>query len=667
MAALVAVVRSERLSSAPPVIRFVLQISIAAVVLTASLAAAPLRWVEDLDRGLVGIKRDDRSVFLSWRHFGTEPEGVRFHVERMARGGEWRRVTRFPLEVTCYLDEGFDAGIDQAWAVTPVLDGREAPRSAAFIVHADDPPRPYLKLPIEAPDGGRTRDGRSYRYHANDLSVGDLDGDGDFEYILRWEPSNSWGGGRGGETGPVVIDAYDLDKGRLWRINLGININASAHITQMTVYDLDGDGCSEVVLLTADGTVDGGGGVIGKLGADHRNRGGTVLSGVEYLSVFDGRSGKELATVPFVPQRHPDTETPSPRQIAEIWGDDYGNRVNRFGACVAYLDGERPSLVTTRGYYHGRGGNPGRTCIAAWNWRGGRLEPLWTFDTLGDPELRDYIGQGNHQVSVADLDGDGRDEIVYGACAIDDDGSGLYTTRLGHGDALHVGDLDPARPGIEVFTIHEGTGHDAGAEFRAADGTAIWKKHPRSDVGRGVALDIDPRHRGYEFWSTGGQGVFDVSGREVSKRRPRWVNMGIWWDGDLLRELLDGTIIDKWNWREEKEERLLSGYQAPFEAAANNGSKSTPCLVGDVLGDWREELILRAKDDSHLMIFVSTIPTELRLRTLLHDTQYRVALAWQNVGYNQPPHPGVFVGDGMKLPMEPFRVRTVPHRGAAAR
>lgn len=626
------------------------------------LTAAPSapRWVEDLDRGLVAIKRAEDEVFLSWRHFGHEPGSVRFHVHRFTRGGQWVKLTRFPIEKTWYADEDFEPDADQAWAVTPVLDGREGDRSAPFILDGDAPARPYLEIPIEAPQGGETPDGEGYRYHANDATVGDLDGDGSYEYVLRWEPSNTWGGGHGGHTGPVIIDAYDLEDGRLWRIDLGININASAHITQMAVYDFDGDGRAELALQTADGTVDGEGNVIGTLNADHRSRHGVVLQGEEFLTIFDGLTGAELASKPFIPQRHPETDEPTGGQIKEIWGDDYGNRVNRFGACVAYLDGERPSLVTTRGYYHGRGGAPGRTCIAAWDWRGGALEHRWTFDTLGEPDLEGYIGQGNHQVSVADLDDDGRDEIVYGACAIDDDGTGLYTTGLGHGDALHVSDMDPAHPGIEVFAIHEGSGHDAGMEFRAADGSAIWKKFPGRDVGRGAAFDIDPRHPGYEFWSTGGSGIFDVDGDRITGERPRWINMGIWWDGDPLRELLDGTIIDKWDWREEDESRLLTGHAEPYHGAANNGSKSTPCLVADVIGDWREELILRDRGDTRLMIFVSTIPTDLRLRTLMHDTQYRVAVAWQNVGYNQPPHPSMFVGDGMELPMPPFPVRPLP-------
>lgn len=629
------------------------------VPLLAVASAAPLRWVEDLDRGLVAIRQESDSVFLSWRHLGNEPQNVQFHVDRFARGGEWERLTRFPIERTCFIDESFNPSLDQAWAITPVVNGAEQARSTPFILSQDAPVRPYLEIPLERPEDDRTPDRREFSYRANDASVGDLDGDGDYEFILRWEPSNSWGGGTGGHTGPVIIDAYDLEKGRLWRINLGPNINASAHITQMIVYDLDGDGRSEIALMTADGTVDGTGGKIGHGSRDHRNRDGVVLAGEEYLSIFDGLTGAELASVPYIPQRHPDTDEPNSSQLEQVWGDGYGNRVNRHNFCVAYLDGERPSLVTARGYYYGRSGGTGRTCMAAWNWRGGRLDHLWTFDTYGEPENAGYVGQGNHQVSVADLDGDGRDEIVYGACAIDDDGSGLYTTRLGHGDTLHVSDMDPEHPGPEVFTIHEGTSHDAGAEFRAADGSAIWKKYPGRDVGRGTAMDIDPRHLGYEFWSSGGQGVFDVDGRQISDRRPRWINMGIWWDDDLLRELLDGAIIDKWNWRREREERLLTGSDEPFLGASNNGSKSTPCLVADVIGDWREELVLRSRDNSRLMIFVTTIPTEIRLRTLMQDTQYRVAVAWQNVGYNQPPHPSMFVGDGMELPMQPFPIRPV--------
>jgi rhamnogalacturonan endolyase len=416
------------------------------------------------------------------------------------------------------------------------------------------------------------------------------------------------------------------------------------------VYDLDGDGRAEVVCKTADGTVDGRGKVIGDSAADHRtaaaappadgqfkkrrsDRSGTILMGPEFLTVFDGPSGAALATVDYVPPRGGD---------GSAWGDNYGNRVDRYLACVACLDGQRPSVVMCRGYYT-------RAVLAAWDWRDGKLSPRWVFDADSGAEgNRDYRGQGNHNLSVADVDGDGRDEIVYGAAVIDDNGQGLFSTKLGHGDALHVTDLDPTRPGLEVWGIHEneqGDRNRAGAAlFDARTGEVIFTGSIGQDVGRGMAADIDPRHPGAELWTNNG-GLWNAQGQAIGPR-PRAANMAIWWDGDLLRELLDGVTISKWDYENGRENRILSGRD--LGVASNNGTKANPCLAADILGDWREELVARSADGRELRIFTTTIPSEHRLTTLMHDRHYRLSVAWQNVAYNQPPHTGFFLGEGMR-------------------
>ena len=321
---------------------------------------------------------------------------------------------------------------------------------------------------------------------------------------------------------------------------------------------------------------------------------------------------------------------------------------DRFLACIAYLDGERPSLVMCRGYYT-------RTVLAAWNFRDGQLTHLWTFDSDdGTPGNRDYRGQGNHNLSVGDVDGDGKDEIIYGACAIDDDGTGLYTTGLGHGDAMHLSDIDPDRPGLEVWGIHERPSHPYGANLRdAATGEVIWGLQLR-DPGRGVTLDIDPRHRGYECWANSSDGLYNCKGEKISNSKPRSCNMGVWWDGDVLRELLDGTRIDKWDYENGITNRLLSAED--YDCARNNGSKSNPCICADILGDWREEIIWRTRDNTELRIFTTTIPTDKRFYTLMHDPIYRLSVAWQNVAYNQPTQPGFYFGDGMAKPPHPYIV-----------
>ena len=260
-------------------------------------------------------------------------------------------------------------------------------------------------------------------------------------------------------------------------------------------------------------------------------------------------------------------------------------------------------------------------------------------------------------MTVADVDGDGKDEIVYGAMVVDDNGKGLYSTGLGHGDALHVSDLDPSRPGLEIFDIQERF-DDAGAHFRdAKTGENLWKKasikagEDGEGPGRGLSLDIDPRHKGFESWVFGAgiRGLFNVKGELITEKNPRSCNFGIFWDGDTLSELLDRNTVSKWNWEKETTDLLFTAEGA----LSNNGTKSTPTLSGDILGDWREEFILRSADNKELRIYTTVTPTDKRFYTFLQDPQYRLSLVWQNVAYNQPPHTSFFVGDGMKQPPKP--------------
>jgi rhamnogalacturonan endolyase len=575
--------------------------------------------MEKLGRGVVAVHTGGGTVFVSWRLLGTDPEDIAFHVYRTSGDEKPVRLTKEPLtKATCFVDTGVDLSKGVRYFVASVIDGKHEPRTHAALAQPTNLVRPYIAIPLKTPPG----------HTPGDASAGDLDGDGEYEIVVKQEErprDNS----QKGATGQTKLEAYKLDGTPLWRINLGPNIREGAHYTQFLVYDFDGDGKAEVMCKTADGTADGKGTVIGDPKADHRNADGYVLTGPEFLTVFDGLTGQALATVDYLP----------PRGKVSDWGDDYGNRVDRFLAGVAYLDGERPSAVFCRGYYT-------RAVLVAWDWRGGKLTRRWTFDSDA-PSNRAYRGQGDHSLSVADVDNDGRDDVVYGACTIGSDGKGLYSTGLGHGDALHVSDLDPERPGLEVLNIHERK-PDCGVSFRdARTGKVIWSKLS-ADVGRGLAADIDPRHRGYEFWASGNglSGMWNVCVKKVSDRKPRSCNFAIWWDGDPLRELLDRTTVSKWNWERGTESVLLTA----TNCASNNGSKATPALSADILGDWREEAVFRTTDNKELRIYTTTIPTEIRLPTLMHDPQYRLAVAWQNVGYNQPPHPGFFLGDGMKKP-----------------
>lgn len=628
----------------------------------ADAAPLPARQVENLNRGLVVVRKSSTAAYLSWRMLATDPSTIAFNVYRSANNGTAVKLNPTPITATTdYSDGTLNVAASNQYFVRPVINGVEQAPSESYFVPANSPVRQYLSVPLQIPPGGTTPDGVAYTYSANDTSVGDLDGDGDYEFIVKWDPSNAKDNSQSGYTGNVYLDAYQTNGTRLWRIDLGINIRAGAHYTQFMVYDFDGDGKAEVATKTAPGTRDGlGNNVI--LGsdnpaADYRDHDGSdgrigyVLSGPEYLTVFNGLTGAAMATTNFLVARG----------SVSNWGDSYGNRVDRFLGGVAYLDGQRPSLVFGRGYYE-------RTTLSAWDWRNGQLTNRWVFDSEDATPDPTYEGQGTHSLSVADVDGDGRDEIIYGAATFDDNGQPLAVSGLGHGDALHVSDMDPSRPGLEVFQVHEGTGsngHVGGSLRDAATGQVLVSLPVTQntdgtwpDVGRGVAMDIDPSP-GYEFWTSSHPSIYSVNGTPLYSKGNAFINFGVWWDADLYRELLDGTTIANWtlpgggrsNYDLDPATSGTQGF-APG-ASSNNGTKSTPALSGDILGDWREEVIWRTSDNTELRIFTTIISATNRLVTLMHDVQYREAIAWQNTAYNQPPHPSFFLGNGMATPPAP--------------
>ncbi|WP_251449451.1 rhamnogalacturonan lyase [Microbacterium sp. Marseille-Q6648] len=727
--------------------------------------SASLPQLEQLDRGLVAVSTDD-GVFLSWRLLGSETapatdSGVGGPAFAIFRDGE--RIATVD-DSTNYADAAGSAS--SVYTVAPVYDDIVGEVSAEASPWADG----FYDLPLTKPADGVTPAGEAYTYSANDASVADVDGDGAYEFVVKWDPSNSKDVSQKGYTGPVYIDTYGLDGTLLNRLDLGVNIRAGAHYTQFMVYDFDGDGRSETMLKTAPGTksitynadgsvaderyitmpqddLDAGYGhdddyrlsaadyrehlidmfldwhahpevVAGNWPATLEEAWGTevaheyplseesaaeladyfidvyaparssrndlttfegfILDGPEYLTVFDSATGEELETVDYEPGRGDD---------GLLWGDyamsriEPGNRVDRFLAGVAYLDGKNPSAIFARGYYT-------RSTIAAYDWDGESLSQEWFVDSGHapmtnpfndgphgrdgtDPEFGTITTQGFHSLSAADVDGDGKHEIVYGAATIDDDGSLLYSSfdtlpegsadpgadvRLGHGDAMHVTDIDPARPGLEIWTSHEGGAYAPyGSVLRdAATGEVIHGAYSGRDTGRAMIGDVRPDVDGIETWASmpsgsDGSGLLSATGEQLDTRTPG-TNQSIKWAADLTTQIVNGSIdqtptIDDWT-----RGRMLTAEGT----RTNNYTKGNPSLVADVFGDWREELLVRTTDSDALRIYTSTQVTEHKLPTLMHDLQYRVEVARQNTTYNQPSYTSYYLASDMDFSQVPL-------------
>ena len=591
-----------------------------------AVITTPGKQIENLNRGAVAIA-SGAGVFVSWRQLATDAPGTTFNVYRGAT-----KLNSVPLDALNFTDAAGTSA--SSYTVRPVVGGVEQAAAGAGATWAN----PYLSIPVQAPPAGVTKAGEAYTYDINDGSAADLDGDGTYELIVKWQPTNAKDNSQSGYTGNTYLDAYKLDGTRMWRIDLGKNIRAGAHYTTFVAYDFDGDGQAEVMAKTADGTVDGKGVVIGSASADYRNSNGYILSGPEFLTVFNGLTGAAMKTVDYLPARGSVT----------AWGDNYGNRVDRFLGGVANLDGNRPSAIFSRGYYT-------RAVIAAWDWRDGALTSRWVFDT--DVAGSAARGQGAHWFATGDANGDGKDDIVYGAATIDSYGQLLYTTGLGHGDALHFGKLDPNRSGQQIYMVHESPsayGASGSGLHDAATGALIWGvSGSNADVGRGLCADIDPANPGDECWASRG-GLRNMSGTQIGNA-PGATNFAVWWDGDLQRELLDNVTISKYNVATASSTVLLNG--ASYSAASNNGTKATPVLSADLFGDWREEVVLRDSANTRLMVFSTTIPTSTRITTLMQNPQYRTQVAGQNAGYNQPPHPSFYLGAGATaFPQDPVHI-----------
>jgi rhamnogalacturonan endolyase len=650
-------------------LRFYITFLLSAMLLYSKAQITPISQMEKLDRGLVALPANSGSGnFVSWRFLGTDDNNARFDLLRNGT------TIASDLEVTNYKDASGNSSSE--YQVITKVNGE--------VISTSDPVKAwgdvYKKLKLDRPAKGAL----GGTYSPNDCSVGDVDGDGEYELFVKWDPNNSKDNSQSDKTDNVYIDCYKFDGTKLWRIDLGVNIRAGAHYTQFQVFDYDGDGKAEMMCKTAPGTKDGLGSYVNQAATndkikaadntkDWRTSAGRINGGHEYLTVFNGETGAAIHTIAYYPNRNAKPEL-SEAAGSYNWDDrsgkndkgDYGNRGERYLAATAYLDGpdHNPSGIFCRGYY---------TFAHSWavDFDGQQLKTRWlhSSDSRTTYKLRDAEGNqktlkgsictsglkrytmyanGNHNMSIADVDGDGKDEIIWGSAALDDDGKMLYATGFGHGDAIHLGDFNPDRPGLEVFEVHEEKGTYAWDLHDAATGEILFKGGPEGvDNGRGMCAQLDPKHRGAYFSSASERQQRSATTGEIASSVQASVNFRIYWDGDLQEELLDGTKIDKWT--ASGTTRLYIKGKNPYDYNASsscNSTKATPNLQADIFGDWREEIILwSTNDNATLNIFTTNTPTTYRVPTLMHDHTYRMGICWQNTAYNQPPHLGYYLPD----------------------
>ncbi|MCH5212098.1 MAG: hypothetical protein J1G06_03715 [Oscillospiraceae bacterium] len=582
------------------------------------------RRMDDMGRGLVAVKTDN-GVFVSWRWEGTESLGVKYNLYRNGI-----KLNEEPMSFTNYTDN--DGNPSDKYSVSAVENETEGAQCEPVSVWSDG----YLEIPLQRPENKPLANGdKASDYTPGDAAVADLDGDGEYEIVLKWN-ATALDAAKTGYTSECILDAYKLDGTRMWRINMGPNIRSGEHDTQFMVADFDNDGAAEMAVRTADGTIAGDGSVIGDADAKwYENNNGKNLDGPLYITVFRGSDGSIIDSQPFFPQS---TGTYSDGTEWDIssWGDDWGNRSERYLGAIATFDGVTTSFIQARGCYD-------RSCMAAYHVENGKIVMDWNFDSKR-PEYRDMTpspsGQGYHNMATADVDYDGYDEVIYGNLVLDHDGTIMYSTGLGYGDSMHVGDLVPSRPGMEVYTCQENRSADYGFAMRdARTGEILYGIKTATDNGRACTADIDPRYEGEEAWSAYGV-LTAADGTVISTKYSMPANFAIYWDGDLGREIEDGNAVYKWSVQGEE-------VNAIFKAVGThsiNATKSNPSIQADIFGDWREELIFPADDFEHLRIYTTTIPTKYRIPTLMSDSTYRNAVGWQNNCYNQTTHLGYYLG-----------------------
>ena len=630
------------------------------------------RQMEKLDRGLIAIKTDG-GVYLSWRLFdsednifGSADKNVSFNVYR-----DGKKISEVATK-TNYVD----STVGKNYSVAPVINGVEGEKCNAVTVYNNS----YFDIPLLKPDDETIYDPSgtelaTYSFFPADCSTGDVDGDGEYEIIVKWTSSEHDVGSPGNPaySGTVHLAAYKLDGTKLWKndIELGKNVYSSAHTVQFLVYDFDGDGKSEVMCQTSLGSKDGQGKYVSNAAqtdeeikaitdeenstADYRGY-GRITEGKEFLTVFNGETGVAMDTI--------NLPTTRGSENGVDYGDDFGNRSNRFVSDIAYLDGEKPYAIYLRGYYFGRNGKQ-RTSIAGISWDGTALSPTYRFDTQKGQEgyydgAYQYVGNGNHNCTVADVDNDGKDEFITGALCMevndDNEFRPKWCTYLQHGDALHIGNYDPTHTGFEFFTVHEDSGtnslsgNDITLDFGmsvidAETGNIMFHEGASADTGRGVMANVGAGGY-YQIWSAKNSarqsngGTDFTTATSLTGRNTPSMNFRIFWDGDLYDNLLNGANITDWNGRNMS--NIFSA--GNYDCVSINDTKANPSLQADLFGDWREEVVYPTTNGTALRVFSTTDTTDYKIKTLMQDPVYRSGVAAEQTAYNQPPHVGFYMG-----------------------
>ena len=628
------------------------------------------------------------SALISWRLLKTDPSNVAFDIYKSVDGETEVKLNEKPISnTTSWVDADIDVSKTNVYRVT-LANQAETLCDYTFTSEMAEKFYHEIRLNMNVPDASIT-------YSPDDIQLGDLDGDGELEIVVKREP---YDGANMGVwfNGTTLLEAYKMDGTFLWRIDLGINIRSGSHYTSYVLYDFDGDGLCEIAFRSSEGTKFADGKIItdanGKVN-DYRNRQtdgkgwysgaaiardqndpstattcGLIMEGPEYISICRGYDGREITRIDNIPRGGEGSKVSRAKYWSEYWGDDFGNRMDRFFIGVAYLDGipdettgvrvANPSLIISRGIYK-------NWQVWALDLKGNELVPRWKFDTADHSSK--WLAMCSHCFRVADLDGDGRDEILYGSAAIDDDGSELWCSGNGHGDILHVGKFIKDRSGLQIVASfeeskdYEGQGNGYACQvIDARDGSMITG-HGRnlpvdaSDVGRCIVADVDPDSPDFEYWSSTQEGMFSCNGTGlVSTTYPTGIangvmyNVAIYWSGQSTREMYDRTCIvsykDNPDVNKTNKKRLLSFKDAYGTNDGNHGTKYNPCYYGDFLGDYREEVILGSSDNKSIYIFSTNHPTTHRLPHLMTDHNYDMSQAMQNMGYNQGTNLGYYVG-----------------------